>query len=342
LRSKLQEDLQMREIELTQDSIREIAYAFQRSRVILTAFELGIFGAIGDRRVSSQNIAQKLGIDFRATDRLMNALAAIGLLAKEEGTFRNSALASKFLVPSSPDYMSGLMHTVHLWETWSTLTDAVKAGTSVSGRGRRRVDPVAWTTAFIAAMNDRARKQAPSVAAQMDLREGMRVLDVGGGSGAFSAAFVRAKKGVKATIFDLPMVLPLTKEYVRAEGLGEFIEFVAGDYTRDKLPAGYDLVFLSAIIHSNSADLNRNLVFKCARSLIPGGNLVIQDFIMDADRTTPLHGALFALNMLVGTSAGDTYTADEIRDWMSGAGLSEIRKVETPFGVAQVRGTKPR
>ena len=331
----------MKETEVTPESIREIAYAFQRSRTILTAYELGIFGAVGNRRESSQDVAHTLGTEWRATDRLMNALAAMGLLAKEEGAFRNSPSASRFLVPSSPDYMSGLMHTVHLWDTWSTLTRAVRLGTSVPAQQQRREDPTTWTEAFIAAMNDRARKQAPVVAAQMNLRDGMRVLDVGGGSGAFAVAFVRARRGVTATVFDLPEVLPLTERYVRAEGLLEQIEFVAGDYTTDELPGGYDLVFLSAIIHSNSPDQNRTLLRKCARALNPKGHLVVQDFIMDENRTDPPAGALFALNMLVGTAAGDTYRESEIREWMKEAGLSDIDKVETPFGSAQVRGRKP-
>jgi cyclopropane fatty-acyl-phospholipid synthase-like methyltransferase len=236
--------------------------------------------------------------------------------------------------------MSGLMHTVHLWDSWSTLSEAVRLGTSLPRREQRRADPADWTTAFIAAMNDRARKQAPVIAAQMGMKEGMRVLDVGGGSGVFSVAFVRAGEGVTATVFDLPEVLPLTEKYVSAEGLAGSIEFVAGDYTKDELPEGYDLVFLSAIIHSNSPEENRALLGKCALSLNPRGMLVVQDFIMNEERTEPPGGAIFALNMLVATAAGDTYTESEVRDWMKETGLSEIQVIETPFGSAQVRGRK--
>lgn len=331
----------MKETNLVPESIREIAYAFQASRILLTAYELGVFSAIGDRSETSESIAGTLGTDWRATDRLLNAVAALGLLEKKEGSFRNSPAGLRFLLPSSPDYMSGLMHTVHLWDTWTTLTDAVKRGTSVFAAEQRGVDSANWTTSFIAAMNDRARKQAATVAAKMDLKDGMRVLDVGGGSGAFSVAFVRAKRGVTATIFDLPEVLPLTERYVSAEGAMDRVDLVGGDYTRDELPAGYDLVFLSAIIHSNSPGQNRKLLRKCARSLNPRGMLVVQDFIMDEGRTNPAGGAFFALNMLVGTQAGDTYPESEIREWMKEAGLSDIRRVETPFGTDQVRGKKP-
>ena len=136
----------MNQPDLTRDSIREIAYGFQRSRVLLTAYELGIFSALGDRREPSDTVAQKLGTNARATDRLMNALAAMGLLEKEEGMFRNSPSGLKFLLPSSPDYISGLMHTAHLWDTWSTLTDAVKAGTAVPDQRPRKADPAKLKT----------------------------------------------------------------------------------------------------------------------------------------------------------------------------------------------------
>jgi 2-polyprenyl-3-methyl-5-hydroxy-6-metoxy-1,4-benzoquinol methylase len=322
------------------ETIREIAYGFQRSRILLSAHELGIFGSVGNGGASSQDVARARGTDRRATDRLMNALAAMGLLAKHGEIFRNTPASSKFLLPSSPDYMGGLTHTAHLWDTWSTLTEAVRRGTSVAAQQARRADPSTWTTAFIAAMNDRARKQAPVIAAQMELKEGMRVLDVGGGSGAFAAAFVRATKNVTATVFDLPAVLPLTERYVSAEGVKERIDLLAGDYTRDELPGGYDLVFLSAIIHSNSPDQNHGLIQKCSRALRPMGSLVVQDFIMDESRTDPPGGAIFALNMLVGTAEGDTYTESEVREWMKEAGLTDVKRVETPFGLAQVRGRK--
>lgn len=324
--------------DFTPESIREMATAFQKSRIFLSAFELGIFGALGHHVESSEDVARKLGTDWRATDRLMNALVVMGLIVKDDGKFRNSPSAEKFLTASSPDYLPGLMHTVHLWDTWGTLTDAVKFGTSLSAQLPRKADPATLTAAFIAAMNDRARKQAPMAATLVGLKEGMRILDVGGGSGAFAVAFVRARQKVTVTIFDLPHVLPLTAEYVRVQQLSEQIDYVGGDYTKDPLPGGYDLVFLSAIIHSNPPDENRKLIQKCARALNPNGSVVVQDFIMDESRTDPPVGAFFALNMLVGTSAGDTYTEAEVREWMKDAGLSDITRVETPWGSAQVRG----
>jgi hypothetical protein len=324
---------------LTREGIRERAYEFQKSRCLLTAFELDVFSVLGDSARSSGEAAGLMKTDVRATDRLLNALCALGLLVKEEQKFRNTDAAREFLVKGTPGYLAGLMHGVHLWDTWSTLTEAVRKGTSVitGDVGQRGED---WRTAFIAAMHDRASRQAHDVIAQIDLRGVRRLLDVGGGSGAYAMAFVKAKRGLRATVFDLPGVIPLTRGYLRAERLLERVSTVMGDYMTDELGSGYDLVFLSAIIHSNSPDENLMLLKKCTGALGAKGRVIVQDFIMDEDRTNPPGGALFALNMLVGTHGGDTYTAAEVRSWMEEAGLSRVKRSETPYGTTHIIGRK--
>jgi len=327
----------MTQHELTRDDVRNVAYGFQGSRVLLTAYELGIFAALGDGRSTSPEVAARIGADPRATDRLLNALCAMRILGKENGRFYNTSAARETLLPGPGGDPGGLMHTVHLWSTWNTLTEAVRRGESVllpevNERGEE------WLTAFIAAMHDRAVRQAPTAIAQLDLSAVSSVLDVGGGSGAYAMAFVRGKKGMRATVFDLPNVLPITRGYIEREGLSQSVATVAGDYLEDELPRGQDLVLLSAIVHSNSPAENGALIARCARALNPGGRVVVQDFIMDEDRVSPPAGALFALNMLVGTCAGDTYTESEIAAWMTAAGLSGVSRQGSPFGWSQIVG----
>ena len=107
------------------------------------------------------------------------------------------------------------------------------------------------------------------------------MLDIGGGSGAYSMAFARAKEEIKATIFDLPNVIPLTKKYLEDQGLSDRVAAMVGDYNSDELSAGFDLAFLSAIIHSNSFEENRKLIQKCSRAINPNGQVVVQDFVMN-------------------------------------------------------------
>ena len=153
-------------------------------------------------------------------------------------------------------------------------------------------------------------------------------------------ALARAKKSLRVVAFDLPEVLPLTREYVRRERLLPRIDFVPGNFNRGGFGSGYDLVMLSAIVHMNDAQQNRRLIARAAAALNPGGQIVVQDFIMEPDRVRPSVGALFALNMLVATAHGDSYTAAEIGGWMREAGLKKIKKKDTPFDAALLIGRK--
>ncbi len=323
---------------LTPEFIRETAMAFQRSRILLSAYELSIFTSVGDGK-TSKAVAKALKTDPRATDRLMNALCAMGYLEKNGDKFSNAPLAANFLVEGKPGYMAGLMHSVHLWDTWSGLTSAVRAGKpaankKIGGRGDK------WLEGFIAAMHERAYKTAPEVVKLIDMKGVSKVLDVGGGSAAYSMAFVKAGKSVTATVFDLPEVVPITRGYIEKEGLCDKIDTMSGDYHSDKFGKGYDLIFLSAIVHINSFAENMKLINRCAKALNKNGLLVVQDFVVSEDRTNPPMAAFFALNMLVGTERGDTYTESEIGDWMSKAGLADIVRVDTPFKTSLVIGRK--
>ena len=320
--------------------ILDTIYTFRPARVLLTSFELGIFTAIGDSPKESREIAMTLGTSERATDRLMNALCGMGFLKKRGGRFLNTPLTARYLVKDRPDYLAGLMHQVALWKTWSTLTQAVREGSSITVRGEIGDRGNGWLEAFIEAMHMRALGQAGIVARLINLRGVKRVLDVGGGSGAYSMAFVRTKKGVQALVFDLPQVTVLTRKFLEGEGLTNSIETTDGNYETDSLGNGFDLVFLSAIIHSNSAEVNRLLFKKANDALTPAGRLVVLDHIMREDRTAPLAGAFFSLNMLVGTKSGDTYTESEIRQWMTEAGFKDIRRKSTPFGTDLMIGKK--
>lgn len=324
---------------VTPYDIWEIASDFKKSRVLLTAYELSIFSAIGDKSKTSVEVAKILKIPERSTDRLMNALCALGLLNKKKGKFSNTPSGLRFLVKSRPGFMGGLMHVVHMWDNWSALTQAVKGRKTFLNRRLDKRDKK-WTSAFIAAMHEIACPQAKSIVSLLNLSGVSKVLDVGGGSGAYSMSFVRRKKSIGAAVFDLPGVIPLAKKYVRKEKLLDKIKFISGDYRTDKLGTGFDLVFLSAIIHINSFKQNCALIKKCVKALNPHGQLVVQDFIMDEDRTGPVMGALFALNMLVATESGDTYTESEVKAWMREAGLSKIERKNTAFGTTLIIGRK--
>lgn len=301
------------------------------SRIVLTAVELGVFGSLSEGAGASVDVAAEIGADPRATDRLMNALVALGLLTKDGDLFSNTAEAGRYLVPSSPEYAGGaLMHAANLWESWSTLTDAVRRGRAVFEREERPDRD--WTTSFISAMDWNARAHAPELIGLIDLDGVGRVLDVGGGSGAYAIEMCRAKPDLEAVVFDLPQVVPITQGYIERAGMASRVTTAAGDYTADELGRDFDLVLLSQILHSNSPSENLELLARCRRALRRAGRIVIQEFVVDESRTSPANAVIFALNMLVGTRAGDTYTQSEITAWLDAAGFADVRRIDPPSG----------
>jgi (2Fe-2S) ferredoxin/predicted O-methyltransferase YrrM len=303
--------------------------AFQDSRVILTAIELDAFTAIGEG-ATAEEAAARMGADARATGMLLHALVALGLLVKRDGRFFCAPAAARHFQAGSPfDTRVAMGHFSTLWRTWSRLTEAVRAGSApayddLADRGDE------WTEPFIAAMHRIASEAAPAVVGAVGPAGVARMLDVGGGSGAYSIAFAKAEPGLHSEILDLPAVLAIARRHIDAAGLSGRIETRAGDLTSSTFGAGYHLVFISAICHMLSEEQNADLIRRAHAALAPGGRIVIQDFFLDPDRTSPKSAALFALNMLAGTRSGNTYTEGEYRDWMRQAGFGDAVRKRLP------------
>jgi ubiquinone/menaquinone biosynthesis C-methylase UbiE len=167
-----------------------------------------------------------------------------------------------------------------------------------------------------------------------------RLIDVGGGSGSYTIAFLSAVPGMTATLFDLPDVVEMARERLQTDGVMDRVTLVSGDFYNDELPTGHDLAFLSAIIHQNSPAQNEVLFRNIHRALEPGGRIVVRDHVMSQDRTDPVEGALFAVNMLVGTPEGGTYTFEEISSGLSAAGFDRIRLIRRKGMHSLVEGFK--
>lgn len=320
----------MEEIKSAED-IRNKANSFQESRILLSAFELKIFTVLDNHLMTSEEVSTKINADPGAADRLMNALCAMGILKKVKGKFYNTEIASKYLVEGKPDFMGGLYHTNHLWNTWSYLTDSVIRGSSCKG-DQNKTEKTEWVEAFISAMHYRGVKQGKILAMMIDLSGVNKILDVGGGSAAFSMELVKRNPSINAVVLDLPHVIPLTKKYVSDAGLTDKFDFIEGNYLTREFESTYDLILLSAVVHINSFEENKMLIKKCADGLNQNGMIIINDFIMNEDRTQPSYGAIFSLNMLVGTTSGNTYREREMKEWFIAAGITRIERKNTSFG----------
>jgi (2Fe-2S) ferredoxin/ubiquinone/menaquinone biosynthesis C-methylase UbiE len=312
------------------DELAQSIRGFQESRVILTALELDLFTAVGSGATAAQ-AAAAAGTDARATEMLLHALASLDLVRKEGAVFHNAPVAARFLAAGSPDSARmAMLHTARLWHRWSGLTECVRTGTTVPDDERDTES----TEAFIAAMHNSARQRAVPLAGAVAAGAN-RMLDVGGGSGAYAIAFAQANPGLRAEVFDQPEVLAIAERHIREAGVEDRISTRVGDLRTDEFGGGYDLVLISAICHMLSEEENRNLLARVYRALVKGGRVAIQDFLLRADKTGPRACALFSLNMLVNTRGGASYSEEEYTAWLREAGFGEVRRVPMagPAGV---------
>jgi predicted O-methyltransferase YrrM len=313
--------------QISPQTILSLARNFMESRILLTGAELDLFTLLGPAPLPAQEVAVKIHADLRALTTLLDALTAMGLLVKKEEGYQCPPSISLALTAETPDsVLPMILHMADLWRRWSDLTRVVQ-GASLSKK-RRTSQEARQLQAFIGAMHVIASPLAARVVAAVVPGSSRALLDVGGGSGIYSMAFLQAASAMRATLFDRPAVIEIAQQHLRRAGLLDRVTLVPGDFYRDELPPGHDLAFLSAIIHQNSPEQNLDLFLKVFRSLNPGGRMVIRDHVMSEDRTYPRDGAIFAVNMLLGTSGGNTYTFEEIKEGLQEAGFSSIRLLQ--------------
>lgn len=299
--------------EWTQESIDEICSGFQKARILLTAAEIDIFSILSQGPKTVEQICESGQLSLRGVRILLDALVSMGLLLKDSDN--NYAVESKvcdlLCKDASNAFLPMVLHRARMWKTWSNLTEIVRTGSSDSfvDRKRRTKEEL---EAFIGAMHAIGSEKAAEIAQKIDLKPYSRMIDVGGASGSYIVSFLRENDNLRATLFDLPEVIPMARQRMSDEGLIERVEFVEGNYHHDTFPLGHDLALLSAVIHINSREDNRKIFKKLYDCMVSGGAILIRDFFMDDSRTAPPLGAIFAVNMLVATSSGNSYTLNEV------------------------------
>lgn len=310
------------------EMLMEEARGFMKSRVMLTAAELDLFTSIDEKPCTASGLAHKRGLDVRATTRILDCLSVMQLLAKSDDIYRVTDKGAFLSSHHRETVLPMVLHMKNLWQTWSGLTEVVRVGPGTQLEPGLKFSEKDWKS-FVGAMHVAARALSIEIAETYDASQCKQLLDVGGASGTYTIAILRENSTMKAVIFDLEDVIPMAQERIRDEGFSDRVEFVAGDFYEDELPTGCDLALLSAIIHQNSPEENIHLYGKVFRALERGGTILIRDHIMNEDRTKPPAGVFFAINMLVNTRGGDTYSFREVKDGLESSGFLDVKLLRT-------------
>ena len=318
--------------------------SFWKARALQTAVVMGVFDALADGPRTAAALARRLKAKTRSLELLLNALVGLQLLSKRGKIFGNTREAARFLVSSSEaSVAANVAHGAYMWDTWGRLDEAVRRNKPVRHEKLRKRTPKALR-AFILAMHSGGRARGEKIAAAVDLAGRRHLVDVAGGPGTYAIMFCRRYKALRATVVDRKEVVPIAREVVARYGLEDRFDFVGCDLVkRKKIPGTYDVAWVSSLIHSYDERTNVAILRKVVRALEPGGLLLLQDFLLDENRTMPGWASLFALNMLVHTDGGRTYTEREVRGWFKRLGLREIRRIpiELPNGAGIIAGEKP-
>jgi hypothetical protein len=312
--------------------LMKLAGGHVEARIVQAAVELEVFEAIGTHALEAASIANSLDLEPRATELMLNALTALGLLRKREDRFSLTEIAAKYLQRDAPGYLGGMIRfEASLWNCWTSLTEAIRSGHPVRAADMYQDDPTE-TTIFIDAMDSlvKARGDAEIMVEAFDWDTAHELLDVGSGPATYPIALCRKFPNLRATIFDLPATIALTECYVREAGLTSRIRLVSGDYRVDEIPGSYDVILLSNVIHGESFEENQRLMVNLSSVLKAGGSVIVKDHILDSQRINPPVGALFSLLMLLTTQVGRCYAFDEVEAWMSAARLTHIRQIDLP------------
>lgn len=330
--------------EINLGTLAQMNFAMAPTRILLTAVQLDVFSHIAAGKTTAAEVAAAAQASLRGTRMLLNALCALQLLVKNSERYGLHPASRQFLVRSSPDYMGYMFENDGIWESWGNLTESVRTG-KPAFEGHDQPTAEAFFSVLVRSLHvmnrDPARQLAQAVSAGSQ-HHGRRVLDVACGSGVWGIALAEADPQAKVTFQDLPGVLDVTRGYVDRSGMAGRHEFLPGDLNTAEYPASkFDLAVLGNICHSAGEVASRKLFSCIFGALQPGGRIVIVETMPAEDRSGPVFPIVFALNMLLHTESGDTYTAREYRAWLTEAGYVKIETVPIGLNSPAIFGSKP-
>jgi hypothetical protein len=326
--------------------IFQLAFGYSAPLMLETAVEHKIFDVLEQGPKTTDEVAKATNTSPRGARILLNGLVAIEMVTKEKsGKFALTPESSTFLVSGKPSYFGGMIrHTgKQLLPKWMQLTQIVKTGKPAMAVNQEG-DGSAFFAEFVESIFPNSYPAASALAEHLNVaaaNKPVKVLDLAAGSGVWGIALAQKSPQVHVTAVDWPSVLPVTKKVAARFNVADRFTFSAGDLDSADFGSGQNIATLGHILHSEGEKRSRTLLKKTFAALAPGGTIAIAEMLPDDDRNGPAHALIFAVNMLVNTDDGDTYTFPEISGWLKEAGFINPRKLETPGPSPLILATKP-
>ena len=331
---------------LTPDRIMQFAWAYAIPLTIEAAIEFRVFDQLENGPKTLEDIRNSTGASPRGLGPVLNTLVSIQLLTKDaQNRYALVPESAAFLVSNSPAFHGGIFKhiTDQLLPKWMQLRQVVR-----SGRPAKAVNQEGDGSAFfqkfvedIFPLSYPAAKALGEALAVGQSTKLIKVLDLGAGSGVWGIALAQQSPKVTVKAVDWEGVVPATRRVVSRFELADRFAFVPGDLRSADFGSGHTLATLGHILHSEGPRRSRDLLKKTFTALAPGGTIAIAEFLANDDRTGAANAMIFALNMLLNTDEGDTFTFPEIATWLAEAGFINARKLEAPGPSPLILADKP-
>jgi len=328
--------------------VLDLIEAFRHSKAMFTAEALGIFDRLHERPAGAAELAAELRLHAGALERLLDGCAALGLLAKENGRYRNQPVAEHYLYSGSPETLSGYVRYSDeaLFRMWSNLGDAMREGTprwkqtfgldgGIFGGFYRTEEAM---RNFLRGMHGFGMLTSPAVVAAFDLSRFRRMVDLGGGTGHLAIAACQRYPQLSGVVFDLPRVTALARENIAGSGVEDRVTTHDGDFFADELP-GADLYAVGRILHDWDDEKVGVLLRAVIQRLPPGGGLLIAEKLLNEDGVGPLAVNMQSLNMLV-VAEGRERTLGQFEQLLRAAGFAEVAGKRTGVALDAILAVK--
>jgi SAM-dependent methyltransferase len=332
--------------QVTPQRLMELSFAYAPPLIISAAVSNDVFDSLKNGAKTSQELAEQTGASPRALRILMNALVGLDLLKKDKKErYSLTPESGAFLVSSQTGTHAGFFGTIapQIISRWLQLPEIVR-----QGRPAVAVNQETEGTEFFSQLVERIIPMSYPPAQKLGdhlklarTRNETRVLDLAAGSGIWGIALAQKSPRVRVTAVDWPGMIPTTKRITQNFGVADRFNYIEGDILAADFGGGYDIATLGHILHSEGEERGRELLKKTFRALKSGGTIAVAEWLVNHDRTKPLPSLIFAVQMLVNTEEGDTFSFNEIKTWLEQAGFKKVRMLRAPGPSPLILAAKP-
>ena len=332
--------------QITSERLQQLGFAYAPPLIISAAVSNKVFDALESGAKTVEQVSKETGASVRGLRAVMDALVGLDLLKKDpRKKYSLTPESEAFLISNKPGTVAGFFGSIlpQLNSRWLRLSDAVRDGRPVVA-----VNQEAEGTEFFSELVENIIPMSYPGAQKLGdhlklakAKSDVCVLDLAAGSGIWGIALAQKSPRVRVTAVDWAGMIPTTKRVTEKFGVRDRFDFVEGDLLQANFGNGYDIATLGHILHSEGEQRSRQLLKKTFGALKPGGTIAVAEWLVNDRRTEPTHSLMFAVQMLVNTEHGDTFSFNEIKSWLEDAGFKKVRKLGAPGPSPLVLATKP-